>query len=160
MTTSSIIRPFYGFFDSFYSKNKKILKGIILIEPTKLIITSSLKTDNHLNQNWLFSKRLNLILTENKLYLGNIVIDRSEISGPEITYYSSYFGLIKYQVFQFRFNNKIFLLGTGTRPRWRKFFKVDNVDKVVKNNNYILLLISIVALAMIIYSIFNSLSFN
>lgn len=156
MSSSSILKPFYAFFDPFFVKNKKRLKEILLIEPTKLIITPTLKTNNLLNLNWLFSKRLNLILTKNKLHLGEIIIDKDAISDPELVYYSSYFGLLKYQILKFRFNNKIFLLGTGMNPKWRTILKIENETKIENKNNIILLLISVFAICMVGYSIYKS----
>jgi len=157
MKNLSILSFFYGFFDSKYKKNKKELNEIVLIEPTKLIISSELKIDNVLNLNWLFSKRLNLILTKNNLYLGENIIDKESASDAGITYFSSYFGLIKYQVLQFRYKNNLYLLGTSMKPNWMNFFNKVSEKKVDRKKNFYIAFTLIIAILSIIYSISKSL---
>lgn len=150
----------YGLFDSEFRKNLKNINENILIEPAKLIITSKLNLKNILNLNWLFSKRLNLILTSDILYLGKSIICLDDVKEVKITYYSSFLGLIKYQVLQFVYENNLYLLGTSMTPEWNLFFKTVYEKRVNRKKNFYIYFIMLISLLLVIYSISKSLSIH
>lgn len=110
-------------------KTKFPAERILSVEPSKVIVIKSCK-DKILDLNWLFSKRLNVVLTNDSVHIGNASLDRSLIKEPHIFHLSTFFGAIKYQVVRFNIEDEFYYLGMDHSKQWNK------ISDSVKIENY------------------------
>jgi hypothetical protein len=72
--------------------------NIVLIEPTKLLITKNF-TNEPQKLNWILSTRTVTILTDRSIFFNKKKLDINEIKEVKIFLYKTFLGLVSYQVF-------------------------------------------------------------
>src|SRR5690606_39232504 len=76
------------------------------VDPSKVIVSKKTFSGiDILRLNWFFSKRINVILTDNLISFENNKINKQLLSDEQITYFKTLFGLLTYQVVSFSYNN-------------------------------------------------------
>src|SRR5690606_25655419 len=102
-----------------------------------------------------FSKRTNIILTENLIAYGNTIIEREYISKEEITKFKTFFGLIKYQAIRFNFQDSFYYIGMNWAPKWQQILPANrDIKESEKSQIWVLVLIISLLLLMFYKHIF------
>lgn len=133
---------FYGTYKikrNFLKKSPNI--NLDFVFPAK-IVKSQFNIANHNKLNWIFSKRSNLIKTENFIQYENEVITLKELSKVEIINVATWFGLINYNILKFKHNKSYIYIGCQSDDLQKYFLNAKY--STFKNNNYIFVIVLII----------------